>query len=55
MDISKDGKAIRLEMVFAESASQKAIDAIIGTAKPTQLARAKGIKLSAGLIPKLPR
>jgi uncharacterized protein YuzE len=45
MDISKDGKAIGLEIVFAESASQEAIDAIIGAAKPTQLARAKGIKL----------
>jgi uncharacterized protein YuzE len=45
MDISKDGKAIGLEIVFPESTPQEALDAIIGTSKPTQLARAKDIGL----------
>jgi uncharacterized protein YuzE len=45
MDISKDGKAIGLEIVFPESTPQEALDAIIGTSKPTQLARAKGMRL----------
>jgi uncharacterized protein YuzE len=45
MDVSKDGKVIGLEIVFAESTPQEAIDAIIGASKPTQVARAKGIRL----------
>ena len=45
MDISKDGKAIGLEIVFPESTPQEDLDAIIGTSKPSQLARAKGMKL----------
>jgi hypothetical protein len=45
MDISKDGKAIGLEIIFPESTPQEALDAIIGTGKSAQLARAKGIKL----------
>jgi len=47
MDVSKDGRALGLEIVFPESTPQEAIDAIIGRnkKKSTQLARAKGIKL----------
>jgi uncharacterized protein YuzE len=45
MDVSKDGKAIGLEIVFPESTPQEALDAIIGTSKSIQLAKAKGIRL----------
>jgi uncharacterized protein YuzE len=45
MDISKDGKAIGLEIVFPESTPQEALDAIIGMSKSTQLVRAKGMRL----------
>jgi uncharacterized protein YuzE len=44
MDISKDGKAIGLEIVFPESTPQEALDAIIGMNKSTQSAKAKGIR-----------
>jgi uncharacterized protein YuzE len=45
MDVSKDGKAIGVEIVFAESTPQEAINAIIESSKSAEVARAKSIKL----------